>query len=144
MKNKMVLLSLLALIVLALAACGGGGGGEAAESGDPEVAAIGDAANGEKLFTAATIGSNNAPGCITCHSLEPDVVIVGPSQAGLGTRAGTRVPGQSAEEYIRESIVNPNAHIVEGFTEGVMYQNYATDLTADEINDIIAYTLTLK
>jgi len=25
-----------------------------------------------------------------------------------------------------------------------MYQNYATDLTEQEINDIVAYTLTLK
>jgi mono/diheme cytochrome c family protein len=143
MQKKLILLTVLALAVMALAACGGGGGGAATE-GESEVAAIGDAANGEKLFASATIGANNAPGCITCHSLEPDVVIVGPSQAGLGTRAATRVPGQSAEDYIRESITVPNAYIVEGFTEGVMYQNYATDLTEDQINDIIAYTLTLK
>jgi mono/diheme cytochrome c family protein len=142
MKKKMILLTVLALVALALAACGGGGG-ETTEV-ESEVAAIGDAANGEDLFASATIGTNNAPGCITCHSLEPDVVIVGPSQAGLGTRAETRVPGQSAEDYIRESITVPNAYIVEGFTEGVMYQNYATDLTEDQINDIIAYTLTLK
>jgi cytochrome c553 len=143
MQKKLILLTVLVLAVMALAACGGGGGGAATE-GESEVAAIGDAANGEKLFASATIGANNAPGCITCHSLEPDVVIVGPSQAGLGTRAATRVPGQSAEDYIRESITVPNAYIVEGFTEGVMYQNYATDLTEDQINDIIAYTLTLK
>lgn len=143
MKKEMILFTVLALVVLALAACGGGGGGATTEV-EGEVAAIGDAANGEDLFASATIGANNAPGCITCHSLEPDVVIVGPSQAGLGTRAETRVPGQSAEEYIRESITVPNAYIVEGFTEGVMYQNYATDLTEDQINDIIAYTLTLK
>ena len=95
-------------------------------------------------FAQATIGANNAPGCITCHSLEPDVVIVGPSQAGLATRAETRVPGMSAADYIRQSIVEPNAHIVEGFAEGLMYQNYATDLTEDQINDLVAYTLTLE
>lgn len=143
MKNKAVLFTLLVVIVMALAACGGGGS-ESAPAADAETAAIGNAANGEKLFAAAVLGANNAPGCITCHSLEPDVVIVGPSQAGLGTRAATRVPGKSAEDYIRESIVNPNAYLVEGFAEGVMYQNYGTDLTEAEINDIIAYTLTLK
>lgn len=142
MKNKAVLFTLLVMIVLVLAACGGGG--DTAPAADAETAAIGNAANGEKLFASAVIGPNNAPGCVTCHSLEPDVVIVGPSQAGLGTRAATRVPGKSAEEYIRESIINPNAYLVEGFAEGVMYQNYATDLTETEINDIIAYTLTLK
>ena len=143
MSKKILFFMLLSVMVVALAACGGGGDNGGNTAGD-ETAAIGNADNGEALFTAAVIGANNAPGCITCHSLEPDVVIVGPSQAGLGTRAETRVPGQSAEEYIRQSIIEPNAHIVEGFTEGVMYQNYATDLTEDQINDIIAYTLTLK
>ncbi len=72
------------------------------------------------------------------------MVIVGPSQAGLATRAETRVAGMSAADYIHQSIVEPNAHIVEGFAEGLMYQNYATDLTEEQINDLVAYTLTLK
>ena len=147
MSKKTLLVLLLSLALLALAACGGGGGDETADqppAGGEDVAAIGDAANGEALFSQATIGANNAPGCITCHSLEPDVVIVGPSQAGLATRAETRVAGMSAADYIHQSIVEPNAHIVEGFAEGLMYQNYATDLTEEQINDLVAYTLTLK
>jgi cytochrome c553 len=147
MFKKTLLVLLLSLALLALAACGGGGGSDTAEqpeAGGGDVAAVGDAANGEKLFSQATIGANNAPGCITCHSLEPDVVIVGPSQAGLATRAQTRVAGMSAADYIHQSIVEPNAYVVEGFAEGLMYQNYATDLTEQEINDLVAYTLTLK
>ncbi len=105
---------------------------------------IGDAASGEALFAQPVIGDNSAPGCITCHSLEPDVVIVGPSQAGVATRAETRVPSQSAEEYIRASITDPNVFIVEGFAEGMMYQNYGTDLTTGEIDDLVAFALTLK
>ena len=143
MSKKILFFMLLSVMLVALAACGGGGD-NGGNTGGAEAEAIGNADNGEALFTAAVIGANNAPGCITCHSLEPDVVIVGPSQAGLGTRAGTRVSGLSAEEYIRQSIIEPNAHIVEGFTEGVMYQNYGTDLTEDQINDIVAYTLTLE
>lgn len=141
MYKRSLIVVLLLSAVLLLAACGGGGG---ASSGTTEEQPVGNAANGERLFTQSVIGANNAPGCITCHSLEPDVVIVGPSQAGLGTRAATRVPGQSAEEYIRNSILHPNDYVVEGFTEGVMYQNYAQDLTPEEIDDIVAYTLTLK
>jgi len=145
MSKKTLLLLVVSLFLLALAACGGGDTATDEPAGDTaDVSAIGDAANGEKLFSQATIGANNAPGCITCHSLEPDVVIVGPSQAGLATRAETRVPGMSAADYIHQSIVEPNAHVVEGFAEGLMYQNYATDLTEQEINDIVAYTLTLK
>ena len=100
MSKKILFFMLLSVMLVALAACGGGGD-NGGNTGGAETEAIGNADNGEALFTAAVIGANNAPGCITCHSLEPDVVIVGPSQAGLGTRAGTRVPGQSAEEYIR-------------------------------------------
>ncbi len=145
MSKKTLLVLLLGLVMLALAACGGGGDtAEEPAGGGEDVAAIGDAANGEKLFSQATIGANNAPGCITCHSLEPDVVIVGPSQHGLATRAQTRVAGMSAADYIHQSIVEPNAYVVEGFAEGLMYQNYGTDLTEQEINDLVAYTLTLE
>lgn len=148
MSRKTLFVLFLSLFLVALAACGGGGGGDTAEEpaadGGGDTAPIGDAANGEKLFSQATIGANNAPGCITCHSLEPDVVIVGPSQAGLETRAETRVAGMSAADYIHQSIVEPNAYVVEGFAEGLMYQNYATDLTEQEINDLVAFTLTLK
>lgn len=142
MNKKLLVLLVICISLLILAACGGGNTSTNTPAEEP--APVGDAANGEALFAQPTIGANNAPGCITCHSLEPDVVIVGPSQAGLATRAETRVAGQSAEEYIRTSITEPNAYVVEGFAEGVMYQNYATDLTAEEINDLIAYTLTLK
>ncbi len=142
MNKKLLVLLVICISLLILAACGGGNTSTNTPAEEP--APVGDAANGEALFAQPTIGANNGPGCITCHSLEPDVVIVGPSQAGLATRAETRVAGQSAEEYIRTSITEPNAYVVEGFAEGVMYQNYATDLTAEEINDLIAYTLTLK
>lgn len=138
MKFKVLLIGLLALVMMALAACGG--------SGAPATVPtpVGNAANGEKLFNSPTIGENNAPGCVTCHSLEEGVIVVGPSQAGLATRAGQRVAGQTAGEYLHNSIVNPNAYVVEGFTEGVMYQNYATDLTPEQIDDLVAYLETLK
>ncbi len=138
MSRKTLFVLVLSLVMLALAACGGGG--EAPAEEEP----IGNAANGEALFAQPTIGTNNAPGCITCHSLEPDVVIVGPSQAGLATRAQSRVPGMSAADYIHQSIVEPNAYVVEGFAEGLMYQFYGQDLTEDQINDLVAYTLTLE
>lgn len=141
-KNILILLVIGALL-LSLAACGID---DVLPNNSPsdEPTPVGNVENGEALFAKPTIGANNAPGCITCHSLEADVVIVGPSQAGLATRAESRVPGQSAEDYIRASITDPNAFVVEGFAEGVMYQNYGTDLTAAEINDLVAFSLTLK
>lgn len=142
MFKKSVFVVVLGLAVMVMVACGGGGG--TPESGDAEPTPVGNVANGETMFSQPTIGDGNAPGCITCHSLEPDVVIVGPSQAGLATRAETRVPGQTAEAYIRNSIINPDEYVVEGFAPGLMYQHYGTDLTEDQIDDLVAYALTLR
>lgn len=81
--------------------------------------------------------------CSTCHSLEPDVVIVGPSLAGIATTAGTRIEGVSAEQYIRDSILNPGDYVVEGFPDA-MQRNFGEVLNSEQINDIIAFLLTLE
>lgn len=141
MRKVLLIVVLVLALSMVLAACGGGGeeASEAASSG-----VVGNPDRGKKLYEQTTIGTASAPGCITCHSLEPGVVIVGPSHAGVGTRAATYVPGMSAEDYLHESIVNPDAHIVEGFTPGVMYQNFGAELNEQEIADLVAYLLTLK
>jgi len=118
-----------------LVACGGEKSG-GSTSGDPD--------RGEALYHQTTIGPNAAPGCATCHSLEPGKTLVGPSHAGIATKAASVVPGKSAEDYLRESIVTPDAHVTEGFISGVMYQNYGKDLTEQEINDLVAFLMTLK
>jgi nitric oxide reductase subunit C len=81
--------------------------------------------------------------CSTCHSVVPDVVIVGPSLAGIATTAASRVGDQNAEQYIRNSILNPSEYVVEGFQD-VMQKNFSSVLTAEQINDLIAYLVTLK
>ena len=143
MKKYLFTILLVSAVALFLAACGGGG--ESADSGGGDEAAsgsVGNAANGEKLYTSPTIGSASAPGCNTCHSLEEGVVLVGPSHAGMGARAETAVEGMSAEEYLRESIVNPDAHLTEGYAAGVMYQNYGAEIPEPQINDLVAFLLT--
>ncbi len=87
--------------------------------------------------------SNSPAICSTCHSLAPDVMIVGPSLSGVANRAGSRVNGQSAEEYIRTSIVHPSEFIVPGFQD-VMQKNFGDVLTSDQINDLIAFLMTQK
>lgn len=81
--------------------------------------------------------------CSTCHSLEPNVVVVGPSLAGVASRAAARVPGEDAATYLRTSIVNPSAYIVPGFVDA-MQKNFGTTLTGDQIDDLIAFLLTLQ
>lgn len=144
MRKLTLTILLMLLLSVALAACGGGGDEPADTGGQTTASSVGDAANGERLFKQTLIGPASAPGCITCHSLEPGVVLVGPSHSDIGTRAETEEAGVSAEDYLRQSIVEPNAHITAGYTEGVMYQNYGEELSNTQINDLVAFLLTLK
>lgn len=97
---------------------------------------------GQKLFDGDTLGTNT--GCRVCHSLEPDVKLVGPSLAGLAGRADGRVAGLSAEQYLRQSIVDPNAYVVEGFPANQMPPNFGETLADQQINDLVAFLLTLR
>lgn len=135
--QKVTLFVLLAL-VSSLVACGGG---SAPQGGEGEASA-GDASAGQELFSQPIIGSQ--AGCVTCHSLEPGKAGAGPSLAKIGTAASSRVSGQSAEEYLRNSIVTPNDHIAEGFGSNIMPATYGNQMSEQEISDLVAYLLTLK
>jgi hypothetical protein len=63
---------------------------------------------------------------------------------GIFTKSATRKAGQSAIDYLRESIVKPNAYVVPGFTAGIMLQNYGQSLTETQIDDLVAYLATLR
>lgn len=81
--------------------------------------------------------------CATCHAVEGETVMVGPSLAGIAERAAERVEGMDAYEYIHNSILHPNDYVVEGFVENLMPQTYAEVFTEEEIDQIIQYLLSL-
>jgi cytochrome c2 len=99
----------------------------------------GDAAQGELLFTGQVNGQFP---CSACHSLQPDQTLVGPSMAGIATRAATRKDGYTAERYIHESIVLPEAYVVEGFAPGTMPPTFGAQMTKQQLADIIAFLMT--
>lgn len=134
-KAMMFLFVGLMTVTLMLAGCGGGAG-QPASSG---AGGTGDAAAGKALFAQTVLGSN--PGCITCHSLEAGKTLVGPSMAGVAGRAGSAVAGQSADQYLRNAITEPDAHVVTGFQKGLMPKQQLTD---KQISDLVTYMLTLK
>ncbi len=83
-------------------------------------------------------------GCKTCHSLD-GTKIIGPSFKGLFGKQETLSDGSTVtvdENYIRESILNPGAKVVQGY-DNVMtpYEGRVSD---DEISNIIEYLKTLK
>ncbi len=106
---------------------------------DPNV--IGDPEHGQALFN--TFQPDAGYMCATCHWTDKEDRLIGPGLLDIGTRAGSRVEGQNAVQYLYNSIVNPGAYLVEGFSDGLMPRNWAQIYTQEEINDIIAYLLTL-
>ena len=83
-------------------------------------------------------------GCNTCHSTD-GTALVGPTWQGLyGTQEdledGTSV--RVNDEYITESIQDPNAQVVKGFTAGLMPPTLGVQ--DDEIPHIIEYIKSLK
>ena len=106
--------------------------------GDPEI--------GELLFN--NIPASSGQMCITCHNPNEPIDGTGPYQYGIANRAGSRIEGYTAEEYLRESILEPNAYLVERedgttWTEGVMPTDWAQVLTDEDVDHIVAYLLTL-
>ncbi|HEY8368008.1 MAG TPA: cytochrome c [Thermodesulfobacteriota bacterium] len=120
-----------------------GGAAPAAASDDP-------VALGQALFNAQTTG------CAACHSIAPGVNLVGPTLAGIGARAEERIragdyggKATDAAGYIRESIVDPNAYVLTGVTyssggRSLMPAHYNTLLTPEQIDQLVAYLMTLK
>lgn len=109
--------------------------GASAEPVAPEEPAT-PAARGEKLVKTL--------GCVACHDAG-DKKVIGPPWGGLyGSQVkltdGTTVTADEA--FLRESILNPNAKIVEGYMAGTM-PPYDTLLKEDQIQDIIAYIQSL-
>lgn len=98
----------------------------------------------------ATVAAFAKAGCAGCHTIPgvPNAVgTIGPNLSAIGLEASERKAGLDAENYIRESIFDPNVFIAPvcptgECPTGVMPQNFKEQLTDDEINLIVAYLLT--
>jgi len=122
----------LLLAVLLLAACA---------AGDPP----GDAARGAKLFSGASPIAGGLSDCLACHPVSPGQTSnIGTNLSNIGLRAGRTAPGQTAEQYLRTAIVDPDAYLAGGFQEGIMERKYRQALSPQDISDLVAYMLTLR
>ena len=135
-RKNLQFLGMILVFSLFLSACGSNSN-EVENSGeDVRIQA------GRELFAQTILGTQT--GCKTCHSLDEGVIIVGPSLAGIGARGGETVPGVSAAEYIRESIMDSEVYLVEGFPAGTMPNVWGEQLSDEQIDDLVAYLLSLK
>ena len=106
----------------------------------------GDAERGQALVEGIL-------GCAACHTLT-DVGSPWTAQDGLpalAPRAAIRIEqadyaglATTPEEYLIESVVMPNAFIVEGFSQGVMPTDYGERITLQEMADVLDYMLSFR
>jgi len=101
----------------------------------PEPPATEPVARGHQLYRSL--------GCANCH--EPNLFgqRLGPPLDRIGTVAATRRPGMSAEDYIRQSIVDPGAYLVPGYQDS-MPRDLGRDLSPTDLDALVAYLLSLK
>jgi cytochrome c oxidase subunit 2 len=86
-------------------------------------------------------------GCFACHTTDGNK-LVGPSFKGIwGEEVTVTTGGEKRqvvvdEEYIRRSIYDPNADIVDGYNKGLML-SYEGQLSEEDVENIIEYLKTL-
>lgn len=111
-------------------------------------APTGDAERGRVLFALPLASPRGElPACVRCHAVEegrPSPMGLGTNFYDIGARAEREVPGQAAAEYLRTSIVDPDVHLAGGYQDGLMYREYAELLTPGQIEDLVAYMMTLR
>ena len=87
----------------------------------------GQETSGEAVFTSA--------GCGGCHEFEP-----AGTDAQVGPSLNTIDPaGQPLEEFVRESIVDPNAKIAPGYQPSVMPETFESTLSDEQLDALVQY-----
>jgi cytochrome c oxidase subunit 2 len=96
-----------------------GGGGEEGGGG-------GGGADGAAIF--------EANGCASCHTFEP---------AGATGTVGPDLDKiePATADFIRQSIVDPNANVTKGFSPDIMPQDFGDKLSSDELDALVEYLL---
>jgi cytochrome c oxidase subunit 2 len=88
----------------------------------------GDENSGETIFTTA--------GCGACHAFKPagTDAQVGPSLDAIKPEGG-----KALEAFIRESIVDPNAVVTDGYQPDVMPSTFGKTLTDEQLDALVQY-----
>jgi cytochrome c oxidase subunit 2 len=81
--------------------------------------------------------------CASCHTFQPANATgtVGPDLDNLASDATKYGGGESPEDYVKESIVDPEKVVVSGYPAGVMPSDFGTSLTDAQIDALVQYLL---
>jgi cytochrome c oxidase subunit 2 len=85
-------------------------------------------------------------GCAVCHSADGSKKI-GPTWRGLYQSEVTLSDGKEVtadEQYLVDSITQPDLQIVSGYAAGVMPSTFGQTLTTDQVKALVAYLESLK
>ena len=112
---------------------GEGGGAAPAAAAPAPVTAAASGASGPELVQKW--------GCVTCHNFDKPDKLIGPSLWDVGARKDAN--------YIRESILEPDAVVVEGFPAGLMKgtldgESFYQKVSLQDLNTIVSYLASLK
>ena len=89
-------------------------------------------------------------GCGACHQIGAigEAHKVGPDLSNIGNEAANRVPDLTAEEYLRQSLLAPNAYIAPECPNGPCTANampsFAGRLTETQLDTLIDFLLTMR
>lgn len=132
MRRFVPLAMFFSALALALAMAGCGGEETVTPTPDTVVGSVaqptvpeGDAAAGKAVFASA--------GCGSCHTL---------AAAGASGQVGPNldeVLKGKDEQFIYDSIVNPDAEIAKGFQPGIMPKTYDEQLDDKQLGDLVAF-----
>jgi cytochrome c oxidase subunit II len=103
------------------AGAGGAGGGGAAA-----------AVNAKALFTSGD-ADTGATACATCHTLAD-----AGAKGQVGPDLDKVLKGKDAA-FIKQSIVQPDAQIAQGYGKGIMPPNYGSTLSAAEVDALVKF-----
>jgi nitric oxide reductase subunit C len=128
-------------------------------SGTPQAVDLGgaqpQAASSDPVALGGALFRRSPPACFSCHSIQEGVTLVGPSLAGIATRAAQTIASptykgsaKTPEDYIRESIQHPNAYLVPGPTYSAGGQSvmppFDQVLKPNEVDQLVAFLVTFK
>jgi cytochrome c551/c552 len=99
---------------------GGGGGG--------------DVAAGKTVFASS--------GCASCHTFKPagSSGTIGPN-LDTAPASDAKADNMPLAAFVKQSITDPNAYVPKGYSKGIMPSNFESQLSAKQLNDLVAFVL---